>query len=300
MRLLEKWAIGSLATLTLCCGATTEADGDTAGNAAANTGGGNSSGGPGGSTAAGPPGSGEIQSPELPIEGDENIVILGSTLGRNADGQIRWAFTFRNDASEPTCHILLNAAVLDSSGAMLAGASVFSAEFAAGAPAFTGVAMGSLYSGHSADGVTFLDSCVPPGGRGLGFAEVFTLSGLQSEQVDAILASAATLRHDLTPTPSNLGELQPAPDLPRLKDLELVDTPDGKLVRGVALSSADLAAWYAWVALYDADGMIVDVVRGPAKSIETLKDTPIEFSFAPTLAAPTRFEVFFEESRLRH
>jgi hypothetical protein len=183
---------------------------------------------------------------------------------------------------------------------MLAGASVFSDEFAAGAPAFTGIVMGSVYRGHTADGVVFLDACVPPGGRGLGFAEVFTLSGLQPDQVDAILASAATLRHDLTPSPSSLDDVQLAPDLPRLKDLQLVDTPDGKLVRGVALSSAELAAWYAWFAFYDANGMIVDAVRAPADVIETLKDTPVQFSSAPTLAAPTRFEVFFEESRLRH
>ena len=236
----------------------------------------------------------------LPIEGDESIVILGSTLGRNPDGQIRWTFTFRNDADEPLCAVLLSPTVFDSTGTMLAGASVFSDEYAAGAAAFSGVVMGSVHSGRRADGVVFLDACIPPGGRGLAFADVFTHAGIQPEEIDAILASAATLRHDLIPAGSSLEDLQLAPDLPRLDELRLVDSPEGKVVQGVALSSADLGSWRVWFAMYDASGVIVDVVRAPANVFETLKDMPVQFSSDPAVATATRFDVFFEWSTLRH
>jgi len=280
-----------------CGGTTTDAgDGQGGTRSASNTVGGGSDGG----IAIGPPESGEVQSPNLAIEGDPSIAVLGSTLGRNADGQIRWVFTFRNDANEPFCPFLLSPTLFDAAGTMLAGASVFSDEFAAGAPAFSGLVMGSVYRGHQGDGVVFLHACVPPGGRGLGFADVFTLAGQQPEEIDAILASAATLRHDLTPGPSSLEDLQLAPDLPLVKDLQLIETPEGKLVQGVAVSSADLSDWRAWFALYDASGMIVDVVLAPADIIQTLKDTPVQFSSAPTLSAPTRVELFFESSGLRH
>lgn len=303
MHPLENTTLGSLAALLLlgsACGATTDAKSDPEANSASNTVGGGASGGSGGSTAVGPPKSGEVQSPLLPIEGDDSIVILGSTLGRNPDGQIRWTFTFRNDANEPLCAVLLSPTVLDSAGTMLAGASVFSDEFAAGAPAFSGLVMGSVYRGRRADGVVFLDACVPPGGRGLGFAEVFTLAGLQPEEIDAILASAATLRHDLTPGGSSLEDLELAPDLPLLDDLRLVDAPEGKVVQGVTISSADLYDWRAWFAMYDASGVIVDVVRAPANVFETLKDTPVQFSSDPAVATASRFDVFFEWSTLRH
>ena len=284
------------------CGGTTNHAGDGEGGAssASNTASNTVGGGAGGGIAIGAPESGEVQSPDLAIEGDPSIAILGSTLGRDADGQIRWAFTFRNDANEPFCPSLLSPTVFDAAGTMLAGASVFSDEFAAGAPAFSGLVMGSVYSGHQGDGVVFLRTCVPPGGRGLGFAEVFTLAGQQPEEIDAILASAATLRHDLTPGPPGWEELRLAPDLPLVKDLRLVDTPEGKVIQGVALSSAELSSWRAWFALYDTSGMIVDVVLAPADIIETLKDTPVQFSSKPTLSTPARIELFFESSRLRH
>lgn len=303
MRPLENTTLGSVAAFLLlgsACGATTAAKSDPEANSASNTVGGGASGGSGGSTAVGPPESGEVQSPMLPIEGDESIVILGSTLGRNPDGQIRWTFTFRNDANAPLCAVLLSPSLLDSAGTMLAGASVFSDEFAAGAPAFSGVVMGSVYRGRRADGVVFLDACVPPGGRGLAFADVFTLAGIQPEEIDVILASAAILRHDLTPGGSSLEDLKLAPDLPLLDELRLVDSPEGKVVQGVALSSADLGSWRVWFALYDANGMIVDVVRAPANAIETLKDTPVQFSSTPTPSTPTRLEPFFESSSLRY
>lgn len=303
---IEKCAVGWLGALTLCwvwgCGGTTTdpANGQGGANSTSNAASTTVGGGAGGGIAIGPPESGEVQSPALPIEGDPSIAVLGSTLGRGANGQIRWAFTFRNDANEPLCPFLLSPTVLDASGTMLAGASVFSDEFAAGAPAFSGIVMGSVHSGHQGDGVVFLQACIPPGGRGLGFAEVFTLSGLQPEEIDAILASAATLRHDLTPGASSFEDLRLAPDLPLVKDLRLVDTPEGKVVQGVALSSAELSSWRAWFALYDASGMIVDVVLAPADIIQTLKDTPVQFSSEPTLSTPARLELFFESSNLRH
>lgn len=288
----------SLAALALSCGSTTEADDGQA--VASNTVGSSSSGGSGGGVAVGAPDSGEIQSPALPIEGDDSVVVLGSTLGSNAKGQIRWTFTFRNEATEPLCPFSLNAELLDAGGAMLAGYSVFSDEYAAGELAFTGIVLGSVYSGRRADGVVFLDTCIPPQGRGLAVADVHGFQESEPELVDAVLAAAATLRHDLTPGPANLEDLQRAPDLPRLDDLQLVDGPEGTVVQGVALSSADLYGWYAWFALYDANGMILDVVRAPASSIATLKDTPVQFSSDPTLAAPARLEAFFESSSLMH
>ena len=85
-----------------------------------------------------------------------------------------------------------------------------------------------------------------------------------------------------------------------MSDLQLVDTSDGKVVEGVATSSAELSRWRAWFALYDASGMILDVVHAPADIIQTLKDAPVTFTSTPTTTAPTRLEFFFEESSLRY
>lgn len=310
---LEKCGFGSLGALVLLCvagcsGETTEAPDDqgratststTASTTASDTASTTTSGSSDDGIAIGPPESGEVQSPDLAIEGNPDIAVVGSTLGRTQDGQIRWTFTFRNDSSEPLCPFLLSPTLLDATGTMLAGASVTSDEFAAGVPAFSGVVMGSVHSGRRADGVVFLDTCIPPGGRGLALAEVFTLQGIRPDEIEAILASAATLHHDLTPAGSSLEDLLPAPNLPLLSDLRLVETSDGRVVEGIATSSAELSRWRARFALYDANGMILDVVHAPADHIQTEKDAPVQFRSTPTTTAPTRLEFFFEESSLR-
>jgi len=291
---LEKFSTLALWLTVACNGATTEAD-TPAGGGSAST----ASVGTNGTTTLGPPETGEVQSPMLPIEGDDGFTILGSTLGRNPDGQIRWTFTFRNETAEPFCGTLVNATLFDAGGEMIAGASVFSDEYAAGFPAFTGIVMGSIHRGVNGSGV-FLDACVPPGGRGLALAEVWSSIGLLPEEIDRLLASAAKLGHDLIPISPSLDNLEPAPTMPRLDQLQLVETPEGKLVQGMAVSSADLYDWRAWFVLYDASGVIVDVVHAPTNVFETLKDMPVQFSSAPALATATRFDVFFEWSTLRH
>lgn len=284
----------ALATLTLsllaaCGGATSKANGDEAGNSVA------------AGTTAGSPADSGVQSPSLPIEGDPIVTVLDSTLGTYADGQPRWAFTFRNNANTPLCRRALNATLLDAEGSLLAGAPLTSQEYGRGVPAFAGLVMGSVYRGFRDSGVDALDVCVPPGGRGLAVADIWSQNGLFPEEVSQILDAAATLGHDLTLSGSGLLDLEPAPELPRLKELQLVDTPDGKVVQGVSISGAELAAWRAWVALFDGSGLIVDVVPVPVDAISAAqKDTPAPFLSAPVAASATRLEAFFESSTLRH
>lgn len=250
-----------------------------------------------------PPADGEVRSPDLPIEGDDTITVLGSSLGLTSAGQLRWTFTFRNNADEPLCSSRpMNASLRDADGRLLAGATLNSEEYLAGIPAFTGLVMGSVYRGFREDGVVFLDVCVPPGGRGLGFAEVWgSTTVVLPEDAAQLLDATATVGHDLTHVTSGLQDLELAPDLPSLHDLRLVDTPDGKQVEGIATTSTDLARWQAWFALFDANGVIVDVVRAPESGISaTQQATPAPFVSAPAVAAATQLELFFEEAALQH
>jgi len=243
-----------------------------------------------------------VWSPNLPIEGDSALVVLSSTLGRDRDGQIRWLFTFRNDAEWPLCGYVFDVSLYDSSGTRIAGTKVGSEEYLEGMPVFTGVMFGSIHEFYQG-GVLFLDSCVAPGGRGAGWAELWTAQtfDLPEEQVSSLLDSAAKIQHDLKAPASDFDRnLKPAPDLPSLQQLELFDSPEGKVVRGVAISRAELLHWKAYTLLYDANGAIIDFVNATNNAtIPTPTDSPVPFSSPPVLPESRRFEIFFESSSLK-
>lgn len=251
-----------------------------------------------GSASGGNTGGRGVRVPDGPIDstgGNTNdVAVDSSTLGRDANGQIRLLFTFENRGPSAICAQTFRAKLFDASGAVLAGSDSGIIE-TEGVPGFDGELIGHSHRSTRADGVVFVATCVSPGQRGAGFAQVWSqMTGdLTADEVTRILDRTARIELWFPPGSVDADTAVPAPDVLALESAALENEGGNKLVRGYVVAAQDQSYFRIRAIFFDDTGRIVDLSSqngtalnaGARREFETSPGDPTAVRFEPFLMA---------------
>jgi hypothetical protein len=256
-------------------------------------GGGDAGRGSGGSSGSGNSGSGGgTHTPDVRIDGigggTADVSVQEGNLGTDKDGQVLWLLTLVNESSSPISHDQFSAKLFDAQGALLAGSEPGLVYLEDGVPSFNGFVTGRLYL----NGPQFLDSCLPPNGRGLGRGYVQGQSPvlLSEEDVARILEQTARIEYTLYLGAAVSPDIQPADDVLTFEGVALGDSSAGKVVRGTAVAGANLVSWEAQIVLWDSQNRIVDFASANGNALA--EGARVDFETTPVKSTVASLETF--------